>query len=240
MSTTAAQARPQLRGWFDLVAAFVAIALAPLVIALAPDGTRALAAVHAFGVVAVLGVSGFYHRVFWSTQLRSFMRSLDHSMIFIFIAVTYTPVSVATLDGKALGAILGVVWGGAVVGITMRLSWPQAPTWLVAVPYVVVGWAIIPVLDRVLNGLGPGGFGLLMTGGALYMLGAAVYALRRTDPTRGRAGSGSTRSSTSSSSQRSPATTWRSPCSRCPSRARSGGPGAPGSRLRARVPCGRG
>lgn len=182
MSAPEVPIRPELRGWSHFVAAFVAVALAPLVIALAPDGTRALAALYAFGVVAVLGVSGFYHRVFWATPLRSFMRSLDHAMIFVFIAVTYTPVSVATLDGGARAAILGVVWGGAAVGIAMRLSWPQAPTWLVAVPYVVVGWAIIPVIDRVLDGLGPGGFGLLMTGGALYTLGAGVYAFRRPDP----------------------------------------------------------
>lgn len=174
--------RPQLRGWFHLVAAVLAVVVAPVMIALAPDGTRALAALYALGVVAVLGVSGFYHRVFWSTRLRSFMRSLDHSMIFVFIAATYTPMSVATLDGDALVAILGVVWGGAAVGIVMRLTWPQAPTWLVAVPYLVVGWAIIPVLDRVLDGLGPGGFSLLMTGGALYTLGAGVYALGRPDP----------------------------------------------------------
>lgn len=189
MSSTGMPARPLLRGWFHLVAAFAAIALAPVVIALAPDGTRILAAFYALGVVAVLGVSGSYHRVFWSTRLRSFMRSLDHAMIFVFIAATYTPVSVATLAGGTRVAILGVVWGGAALGIVMRIAWSGAPASLVAVPYVVVGWAIVPVLDRVLDGLGPGGFSLLMLGGVLYTLGAGVYALGRPDPWPSRFGS---------------------------------------------------
>lgn len=182
MTPTLATDRPHLRGWFHVVAAVAAVSLAPLLIVFAPPGAKLLAAVYGIGVVAVLGVSGAYHRLFWATRLRRVARSLDHSMIFVFIAATYTPFAVATLDGAARAWILAVVWCGAAIGIGLHLAWPGAPGWVTAVPYVGVGWAVVPVIGPVASRLGAGGFTLLLVGGVLYTLGAVVYAARRPDP----------------------------------------------------------
>ena len=110
------------------------------------------------------------------------MRRLDHSMIFVAIAGTYTPVALFGLPGRAAWLVLGVVWAGSAVGIAARLTWSDAPPLAVAVPYVIVGWACLPVVHVVWQALGVAGFALLVAGGLAYTVGALVYALRSPDP----------------------------------------------------------
>jgi hemolysin III len=113
------------------------------------------------------------------------MRRADHSTIFIAIAGSYTAVAAIALSGWARTTVLCVAWGGAIVGITLRQLWLDAPKWVVALPYVVVGWAavvVLPQLDRALGGVG---FTLLLAGGLAYSAGAVVYALKRPNPVPG-------------------------------------------------------
>jgi hemolysin III len=176
--------KPRLRGvshqwafYFSLVAGLA------LVIA-APAGRATLAAaVYAISVAALFGTSALYHRVTWPSQnARRWMRRLDHSMIFLLIAGTYTPFALLVLDGTLAVVILTVVWAGALGGIVLKLVWIDAPKPLVAVLYVMLGWVAVAAFPDLLEGLGVTSIALVTAGGVLYTLGAVVYALKRPDP----------------------------------------------------------
>jgi hemolysin III len=182
--TEAALPKPRLRGvshqwafYFSLVAGLV------LVIA-APSGRATVAAaIYAVSVAALFGTSALYHRVTWPSQsARRWMRRLDHSMIFLLIAGTYTPFALLVLDGTLAIVILVVVWGGALGGIVLKLVWIDAPKPLVAVLYVMLGWVAVAAFPDLLDGLGVTSTVMVAGGGILYTAGAAVYALRRPDP----------------------------------------------------------
>ena len=102
------------------------------------------AAIYAAAVSALLGTSALYHRVTWRPRARRWMRRLDHSMIFVLIAGTYTPVALLALKGSLATAILIVVWAGAVGGVVFKLVWLDAPKWLFALVYVALGWCRWP------------------------------------------------------------------------------------------------
>jgi len=184
--TGSVDARPLMRGWIHLVAVVVTVIGAPFVVARAPTaGAAAALAIYMTSIAALFGVSAAFHRVRWSPPARRRMRRADHATIFIAIAGTNTAVAGLALRGWAQILILSLVWGGAIVGITVRQLWLDAPKWAVAVPYVVVGWCALAVLPQLLHALGGAGFGLLAAGGAFYTVGAIVYAARRPDPVPG-------------------------------------------------------
>lgn len=175
--------RPLLRGWSHLGAAIAAAILAPILIASA-DGASAVAAatIYAVGVVALFAVSALYHRVFFTTRFAALARRLDHSMIFVFIAATYTPIAATVLSRRSATIVLFIVWIGAAIGIAIKMFWLAAPRWITVAPYLALGWCIIPLLGQVLEGLESTGFVLLAAGGLAYTAGAVVYATRRPNP----------------------------------------------------------
>jgi hemolysin III len=149
------------------------------------DSTRARVAVivYAVSLVGLFGISALYHRINWrSLAAHDWMRRLDHSMIFILIAGSYTPLAVLVLRGPLAIAILVAVWGGATVGVGFNLVWGKAPTWFRAGLYIVLGWVALAAVPQLGTAVGIGGLTLLILGGALYTVGAVVYALRRPDP----------------------------------------------------------
>src|SRR3954451_2645144 len=102
--------KPRMRGVLHQYAFFVAVVLGAVLVIAAPDGrARVAAAIYAFAVSGLLGTSALYHRVTWSKRARAWMRRLDHSMIFVLIAGTYTPFALLVLDGALAQAILIVV-----------------------------------------------------------------------------------------------------------------------------------
>ena len=110
------------------------------------------------------------------------MARLDHSMIFILIAGTYTPFSLLLLEGTARWAVFGVVWGGAVVGVVLRNTVRRPARWLFVGLYLALGWVALAVLPQILATGGPAVLTLLLVGGVFYTAGAVVYALRKPDP----------------------------------------------------------
>jgi hemolysin III len=110
------------------------------------------------------------------------MRRLDHSMIFLLIAGTYTPFALLVLDGTLAVVILSVVWAGALGGIVLKLVWIDAPKPLVALLYVLLGWVAVAAFPDLLDGLGVTSMVLVAAGGLLYTAGAVVYTLGRPDP----------------------------------------------------------
>jgi hemolysin III len=133
--------------------------------------------------VALFGASALYHRISWrSLAARRWMRRLDHSMIFLLIAGTYTPFALLVLEGALAVAILVAVWAGALAGIALQLVWIDAPKWLVALTYVVLGWVAVAAFPELVSELGVTATALVAAGGVLYTAGAVVYAARRPDP----------------------------------------------------------
>jgi hemolysin III len=174
--------KPAMRGWLHLYAFFVAIVAGIVMTTLAATvAHRATLATALYGITvcALFGTSALYHRRVWSPRGYQTMRRLDHSMIFLFIAGTYTPFSVLLLPPTKAAVILAVVWGGAVLGVGVKLVSPNAPRWLSAPLYVALGWVAVAVLPDILARGGLAALVLLLAGGAFYTLGAVCYALRR-------------------------------------------------------------
>lgn len=175
--------KPRFRGTSHLLAFVSALTLAPLLIVAAPGiAPRFVTAVYAAAIVGLFGVSALYHRNSWGARGYAVMRRLDHSMIFVAIAGTYTPIAAFGLSGRASWILLVVVWSGAALGIITRVVWTDAPYPVIAAPYVLVGWACLPLMGQVLDEMGVAGFVLLLVGGVLYTAGAVIYAVRRPNP----------------------------------------------------------
>ena len=176
--------KPRLRGVLHQWAFFASVVLGTLLVLFAPGGRGTLAAtVYAASVAALFGVSALYHRIDWaSVAARRRMRRLDHTMIFMLIAGSYTPFALLVLDGPIATIILIAVWAGAVCGALMKLLWIDAPKWLVALTYVLLGWVAVAAFPGLLYELGVAPTALVGAGGLLYTLGAVVYARQRPDP----------------------------------------------------------
>ncbi len=176
--------KPRLRGVSHQWAFFVSVVIGALLVLFAPDGeARLAAAIYAVSVAGLFGASALYHRVNWaSLGARRWMRRLDHSMIFVLIAGTYTPFALLVLQGTLADVILAVVWGGAIGGVILKLAWIDAPKALIAAVYVMLGWVAVAAFPQMLEELGVGGFALVAAGGVLYTIGAVVYARQRPDP----------------------------------------------------------
>ena len=173
---------PRLRGVSHEVAAFVFPALGLLLLAFVPARSRAPVGVYTAGVTAMYATSACYHRGRWSVPAKQRMRRLDHSMILVGIAATYTPVAAVGLDHATGRALLAAVWGLAAAGIVIRNVWLGAPRWVVPAVYIAVGWTAVAVTPALWSQLGALTVGLLLLGGVVYSLGAVVYARRRPDP----------------------------------------------------------
>jgi hemolysin III len=175
--------KPRWRGVSHQWAFFVSL-LTGAALIVAAQGTREVVAmsIYAFSLSALLGTSALYHRVDWDPGPRRWMRRLDHTMIFVLIAGTYTPFALLVMDGTMAQLILIVVWATAVGGAILNLAWWDAPKWFTAVIYLSTGWVAIAALPQLWEKMGPVGVGLIALGGLLYSAGAVVYATKRPDP----------------------------------------------------------
>jgi hemolysin III len=175
--------KPRLRGVSHQWAFFVSLGAGTALVLLAPAGEATVAAaIYALTLSGLFGVSALYHRVTWSPERRKWMRRLDHTMIFLLIAGTYTPFALLVLHGGLGTFILVAVWASAAAGVVLNLLWWDPPKWVTAAVYLSTGWIAIAAFPQLLEELGGVGFGLVALGGLLYTAGAVVYARRRPDP----------------------------------------------------------
>ncbi|HET6949102.1 MAG TPA: hemolysin III family protein [Acidimicrobiales bacterium] len=176
--------KPRLRGALHLGAFPVSLVSgAVLVLAVADEpAERWGCLVYALATAVLFGVSALYHRGTWDPGTRALLRRLDHSNIFLMIAGTYTPASVALLEGTERTVVLTVVWIGALAGIVFRVAWLSAPAWLYTPFYVALGWVAVTVLPSLADAGGGGVVALIVLGGVAYSVGGVVYALKRPDP----------------------------------------------------------
>ncbi|HEY0639056.1 MAG TPA: hemolysin III family protein [Pseudonocardiaceae bacterium] len=185
--TTAVLTKPLMRGRLHLWSFFVAIAAGTTLVVLTAATVSARAAigtsVYSATVLGLFGVSALYHRRHWlTTRARALMKRLDHSMIFLFIAGTYTPFALVAMEPRTGAVVLAVVWGGAVAGVALKLVWPHSARWLSITLYIALGWVAVFVLPDLLAYAGPAALALLLVGGVFYTLGAVCYAVRWPDP----------------------------------------------------------
>jgi hemolysin III len=175
--------RPRFRGRIHQVAFIVSIPLGLVLVAVGPTvQSRWTSAVYALTMAAMYGVSASYHRYPWSPGALRRMQRLDHSMIFLLIAGTYTPLSSLALEGGLRIAILAVVWGGAALGIGLRFLRADGVPALSGVLYITLGWAAIVAMPQFIRALPIASTALILIGGVLYTGGAAVLMRRRPDP----------------------------------------------------------
>jgi hemolysin III len=181
--STIVRARPRLRGVLHHYAFLVSLVSGAVLVLGAPTRRAAVvAAVYGVSLSALLGVSALFHRVTWSERARRWMARLDHSMISVLIAGTYTPFGVLALSGTFAVLLLIVIWTGALANILLHVLWIDAPKWLSAACYVLLGWVGVAAVPDLTAHAGWGPAALLMAGGIIYSAGAVVYAVRRPDP----------------------------------------------------------
>jgi hemolysin III len=179
--------KPRMRGWLHFWSFTVSIAAGASLIAVSAALVGPAAAlatsVYAVTTLGLFGVSALYHRRTWRTpRSRAVMRRLDHSMIFLFIAGTYTPVAALAMDPATARTVLTVVWVGALAGVVLKTAWPNAPAWIGVPTYIALGWVAVFVIPAMLVGGGVAALVLLLVGGLLYTVGAVFYATRRPNP----------------------------------------------------------
>lgn len=175
---------PRLRGVFHQYAFFAAVIAGTVLVALADGYLERFAVwVYAVALAAMFGASALYHRFPWrSTSARLRARRVDHAMIFVFIAGTYTAFALVAFGGASRVIGLATVWVGATLGIFLNLVWIDAPRWLSAVAYLGVGWVGLILIPQFFPALGVAAAVLVIVGGALYSVGALAYAMTWPNP----------------------------------------------------------
>ncbi|HOZ56758.1 MAG TPA: hemolysin III family protein [Nakamurella multipartita] len=176
--------RPRARGWIHLYSAVIAtvmsLALVPMAAVFVGPGAAFACSIYAVTLVGLFSVSATYHRHVWkSARTRTWMKRADHSMIFLFIAGTYTPLTVLALHPPTSTVVLIAVWVGAAGGVALKMFWPHGPAWVGVPFYLALGWVAVFVLPDLLANGGVAVLVLLVIGGLLYSCGAVFYATRR-------------------------------------------------------------
>lgn len=134
--------------------------------------------VFAVSMIALYLASTVYHMTRAKDSTIKLLKRIDHMMIFVLIAGTYTPICAITLKGNFGTNMLIVVWGVAIAGIVLKIFWITAPRWISTIFYIAMGWLSIFGFVPITNAINIGGVLLLILGGVIYTLGAIVYILK--------------------------------------------------------------
>lgn len=146
------------------------------------DVTRAIAlTVYGVSLVLLFSASAAYHLVKANPNVILRLRKFDHSAIYLLIAGTYTPICLTYFDGFWRWGLLGIVWGMAIVGIIIKLFFINAPRWLTAGVYLLMGWLSILAIKEMISAMPAGALVWVWLGGAAYTLGAIGYILKKPD-----------------------------------------------------------
>lgn len=161
-----------------LMAIFAAV---PLLIKAAGEPGRVYlvsAAVFIVSMILLYGASTTYHSLDLSEKTNTILKKLDHMMIFVLIAGSYTPICLLVLGGKTGTYMLILVWGVAIAGILIKAFWVFCPKWVSSVLYIGMGWICVLAFTKILHALTPAAFGWLLAGGVIYTIGGIIYALK--------------------------------------------------------------
>lgn len=161
-----------------MMAVFAAMPL--LVKAAVSGGSITLTAMTIFmaSMILLYGASATYHSVNLTGSRLKFFRKIDHMMIFVLIAGSYTPVCLIVLGGTLGYTMLALVWGIAIVGMLIKALWITCPKWFSSLVYIALGWVCILVFGQLRALLPVGAFLWLLAGGIVYTIGGVIYALK--------------------------------------------------------------
>ena len=129
-------------------------------------------------MILLYAASTIYHTLNLSERTNRILRKLDHSMIFVLIAGSYTPVCLLAIPGMTGYILLAVVWIIALLGMGFKYFWVYCPKWISSVLYIALGWACVFAFPQLLNTLSTGCFLWLLAGGLIYTAGGVIYALK--------------------------------------------------------------
>lgn len=177
--------REPINAFTHLLGAVISLIGTTLVLLLGKQGepltTTAWISMIIFGLSLVLlyTTSGIYHLVQTTDKILLKLKKLDHAMIFILIAGSYTPFCLLSLEGIWKWSIITVVWSLAIIGIFLKIFWINMPRWLSTGLYIGMGWIAIFALKPLYNSLSFGGFLWLVLGGVMYTIGGIIYGLKK-------------------------------------------------------------
>jgi hemolysin III len=174
--------KPKLRGVFHELGFYAAAAIGVVLVVTADPGrARTAGAIFACCVAACFGASAVYHRPTWRPRARSWLARLDHAGIYLLIAGSYAPFGLIVMSRGWAIPVLGIVWGGALLAILLKLFWVQAPKWLSAAIGLTLGWVGAVAFSQLLQ-LPAAAIALVIATGLFYTAGAVIYARRRPNP----------------------------------------------------------
>lgn len=155
-----------------------AIAALPLIMKASSGMATAALAIFAVSMILLYAASTLYHSVNVTGKVLSMFRKIDHMMIFVLIAGSYTPVCLIVLGGSMGYSLLALVWGVAIAGMLINALWITCPKWFSSIIYITMGWLCLIVFGTLWNTLPHAAFGWLLAGGILYTVGGVIYALK--------------------------------------------------------------
>ncbi len=145
----------------------------------APDKVHVISlTIFIISMILLYAASTTYHTFDISPKMNMILKKIDHCMIFILIAGSYTPVCLIVLNGKVGFTLLSIVWGIAVLGIIFKLCWVTCPKWISSILYIAMGWVCVLAFTQILNSLPHAAFNWLLAGGIIYTAGGVIYALK--------------------------------------------------------------
>lgn len=175
--------KPRFRGRLHRFAFFASIPAGITLVLLARGSeARVSAMIFAASLSGLYGVSGAYHCGNWSARAERVMRHLDHSMIFVLIAGSYTPITLLALRPAWGISLLALAWAGAAVGVMITALRLEQWRRVGFVMYLALGWLVAIAVPQLIRSLSTPEFLLLGAGGLLYTVGAVVLATNRPDP----------------------------------------------------------
>lgn len=144
-----------------------------------PDSVHVVSlAVFIISMILLYAASTAYHSFNLSDKANLILKKIDHMMIFVLIAGTYTPVCLIVLHGTVGYTLLALVWGIAIAGIIIKAFWVTCPKWFSSILYIAMGWVCVLAFTQILNSLPKAAFGWLLAGGIIYTIGGVIYALK--------------------------------------------------------------
>ena len=161
-----------------LMAIFAAV---PLLIKAASEPGRIYIislAIYVASLILLYAASTTYHTFDISEKVNTVLKKIDHMMISVLIAGSYTPVCLIVLKGKTGLILLAIVWSIAIAGILIKAFWVYCPKWVSSVLYIGMGWTCVLAFTQILNNMSPAAFGWLLAGGIIYTVGGVIYALK--------------------------------------------------------------
>ena len=135
-------------------------------------------AIYAASLILLYAASTTYHTFDRSEKVNTILKKIDHMMISVLIAGSYTPICLLVLGGRLGIILLAIVWSIAIAGILIKAFWVYCPKWVSSVLYIGMGWTCVLAFTQLLNSMSPAAFGWLLAGGLIYTAGGIIYALK--------------------------------------------------------------